>query len=100
MKDKTVTESEGTAGGEGIVAGMRLIGKVLKVMAAEGIRCEEAVVARHPPGGMTRILGMVKDGHAVSFTVMRCKIIAPIRAFAPRRRITCPRTGQDVAGAG
>ena len=56
----------------------------LKVVLAEGVGGEEAVVAGMPPGGMAEILWMVHEGNDGGFVVCSGAVVGdPFRALAP-----------------
>src|SRR6185369_14868557 len=82
MDINAVAEGGAFAGGNDEVAGL-LVGEFFEIMATERIGCEQAVIAHVPPGGMTRVAGVVEDSDPDRFTVDGAIIIAPAGAFAP-----------------
>src|SRR5688572_28959210 len=67
---ETVAERQGAAGWHRVVALVRVVRELLFVVVpAEGIRAEQPVIARHPPGGMPQVLRMIEDRHAVGLAV-------------------------------
>ena len=81
---EAITHRQRAAGGDGVVADRGLVLEVFKIMLTEGIRGKEAVVARHPPGRMTEVLGVVENRDAIGLAVALGVIAAPIGALAPR----------------
>src|SRR5262249_51196696 len=54
-----------------------------EIMAAKGIRGEQAIIAHVPPGRVPRVFRMVKHGNANNFSLYRPVVVAPIGFFAP-----------------
>src|SRR4051812_32700215 len=77
---ETVAHRQRAAGGDGVVADGRLVLAVLEIMLAEGIRGEQSLAARHPPGRMPEVLRVVKNRDAVGLAVAGSIHVAPVGA--------------------
>src|SRR6202453_3526665 len=95
---KAVAEGDGLSGGQGIVAGAFWF--LFKIVNAEGIGGEKAVIAHMPPGWMAQVVRMVKNGDADGLAVNWTGIVAPIGAFSPGLLVAQAGGEDDVAVAG